>query len=132
MRVLCLFVLSLLPLLAPRSAPPPCVSTVVLAGGFDGYYALYWNGRLLGQGSFVYDLSAGVSLRRLSNGETEDRVGFCVGKVADRNELVIKNQAGNTIFRRFLRKREVAPTLQLDKYGRVVSLTPQTGALRLQ
>ena len=64
------------------------------------YYAVYWNGRLVVQGNFEYNLSIGMSMRRLKNGEIEDEIGFCVGNVADRNELAVKNRVGNTIFRR--------------------------------
>jgi len=123
MRVLCVFILSLLPLLASRPALPPCGADVYLMGGFDGYYAVYWNGHLVVHGNFEYNMSIGVSMRRLKNGEIEDEIGFCVGKVADRNELVVKNRAGKTLFRRLLRKREVARNLRLDKYERLVSLT---------
>ena len=123
MRTLCVFVLSFLPLLVPRPAPPPCNSIVVLAGEFDGYYAVYWNGRLVVQGNFEYNMSIGMSLRRLKNGELEDKMAFCVGKVADRNELVVKNRAGNTIFRRHLRKREMMPILELNKDESLVYLT---------
>ena len=92
---------------------------------------MYWNGRLVGQGTFEYDLSLSVAVRRRKNGEIEDEIGFCVGKVADRNELVIKNREGNTIIRRYLKKREVADVLTLRRYGRYVFITPHTGVLKL-
>lgn len=132
MRVLCVFVLSLLPLLASRPAPPPCDSRVYLQGGFDGYYAVYWNSRLVVQGTFEYNMSIGMSMRRLKNGEIEDEIGFCVGKVADCNELVVKNRAGKTIFRRLLRKQKVARALKLDKYESLVSLTFQNHTTMLE
>jgi len=131
MPVLCVFALLLLPLQAPRPAPPPCGSYLVLSENFEGYYAVYWNGRLVGQGTFEYDLSLSVAVRRRKNGEIEDEIGFCVGKVADRNELVIKNREGNTIIRRYLKKREVADVLTLRRYGRYVFITPHTGVLKL-
>ena len=84
---------------------------------------MYWNGRLVVQGNFEYNMSIGMSLRRLKNGELEDKMAFCVGKVADRNELVVKNRAGNTIFRRHLRKREMMPILELNKDESLVYLT---------
>ena len=132
MPVLFAFVLSLLPLQAPRPALPPCGSYLILSENFEGYYAVYWNGRLVGQGTFEYDLSLSVAVRRRKNGEIEDEIGFCVGKVADHNELVIKDRAGNTIIRRHLGKREVADVLMLRRYGRYVFITPHTGPLNLE
>ncbi|WP_216690156.1 hypothetical protein [Hymenobacter siberiensis] len=123
MRVLCIFLLSLLPLLASRPAPPPCGPGIYLRSGFEGYYAVYWNGHLVVHGTFEYNMSIGMSMRRLKNGEIEDKIGFCVGKVADHNELVVKNRAGKIIFRRLLQKREVKQNLSLDKYESLVSLT---------
>ena len=133
MRVLCVFAISLLSLLEPRPAPPSCSSVVVLAGDdFEGYYAVYWNRHLICQGRFVYDLSLSVSVLLLPNGKKDKEVGFCVGKVLDRNEMVIKNRAGKTIFRRLLLKQEVAPTLWLNKYEGFVSLTPRTDKIELE
>jgi len=123
MRVLCIFLLSLLPLLASRPAPPTYGPGIYLRSGFEGYHAVYWNGHLVVHGTFEYNMSIGMSMRRLKNGEIEDKIGFCVGKVADRNELVVKNRAGKIIFRRLLQKRELKQNLSLDKYESLVSLT---------
>ena len=131
--MLSVVVVTLLSLLAPRPAPPSCSSVIVLAGDdFEGYYAVYWNRRLICQGRFVYDMSLSVSLLLLPNGEKDQKAGFCVGKVLDRNEMVIKNRAGKTIFRRHLRKQEVAPVLWLNKYEGFVSLTPRTDSIELE
>ena len=96
--------------LMPPEPPRPCAATVMLMTEFDGYYAVYWNRRLRGQGHFVTNGSIGAA--QLKSAAWDDDLGLCVGPVADRNELLIRDRAGNTVLRRSYRKWEV-PELRL-------------------
>lgn len=109
--------------------PRPCAATVVLMTEFDGYYAVYWNGHLRGQGHFVTNQSIGAARLKKS---TAWNVGMCVGPVADRNELLIRDRAGKTVLRRSYRKREVTDLLLVYKNDRAWYVTSRQGPMELE
>lgn len=121
----------LLLVLVPPEPPRPCAATVVLMTEFDGYYAVYWNGRLRGQGHFVTSRSLGAA--QLNSAAWDDvNIGLCVGPVADHNELLIRDRAGQTVLRRSYRKREVPELLLVYKDDRTWYVTSRQGPMRLE
>jgi len=55
-----------------------------------------------------------------------------VGPVADHNELLIRDRAGQTVLRRSYRKREVPELLLVYKDDRTWYVTSRQGPMRLQ
>ena len=118
-------------LVAPPEPTRPCAATVVLMDEFDGYYAVYWNGRLRGQGHFVTSRSLGAAQLQ-SHAWDDPNIGLCVGPVADRNELLIRDRAGKTVLRRSYRKREVPDLLLVHKNDHTWYVTSRQGPMVLE
>ena len=117
--------------LAPLEPPRPCAATVVLMTEFDGYYAVYWNGRLRGQGRFVTNASIGAAVLQPEPSGLPP-VGLCVGPVADRNELRSRDRAGKTVLHRSYSRREVPELLLVYKNGPIWSVTSRKGPMMLE
>jgi hypothetical protein len=111
--------------------PRPCAATVVLMDGFDGYYAVYWNGRLRGQGHFVTNASLGAAQLKSQTWD-DPNIGLCIGPVADRNEWRIRDRAGKTVLRRSYRKQEVPDLLLVYKNDHTWSVTSRQGTMVLE
>ena len=99
--------------------------------GFDGYYAVYWNGRLRGQGRFVSDKSLGAA-RLTSEPPDEYVTSLCVGSVREHNELLMRDRTGKTVLRRSFRKKEVLELILIYNYGNAISVTTRNGPMILE
>ena len=90
---------------------------------------MYWNGHLRAQGHFVTNQSIGAARLKKS---TAWNVEMCVGPVADRNELLIRDRAGKTVLRRSYRKGEVSDLMLVYKNDRTWYITSRQGPMELE
>jgi hypothetical protein len=103
----------------------------MLMSGFDGYYAVYWNGRLLDHGRFVTDGSLGAA-RLTSEPRDTYFTSLCVGPVRERNELLLRDRTGKTVLRRSFRKAEVRELILVYNYDNAFLVTTRNGPMILE
>jgi len=129
-----LLITFLLAVASPRAMPPPhpCATSIMLMSGFDGYYAVYWNGHLCGHGRFVSDKSLGAA-RLTSEPADEYYTSLCLGSVREHNELLMRDRTGKTVLRRSFRKKQVlALILIYNNYGNGIFVTTRNGPMELE
>jgi hypothetical protein len=100
--------------------------------GFDGYYAVYWNGRLCGHGLFVSDKSLGAA-RLTCEPADEYYTSLCAGSVREHNELLLRGRTGKTVLRCLFRKKQVRELILIyNNYGNGIFVTTRDGPMELE